>query len=186
MLIPALAATAVYLAPMVQPLFTEAELPPADGAEVLTLLKKLIEQEPMMRPVTIRGANEVAFDAAQQKRLAQCKISSKQGEEVVAYRIEWRDRNADIWQVQLLDRLPLVDAPEVLGVLRQILEADPLQREPVVLREPTQLRYDPAKQTRTGNIVVSEGLKERPVIYFIEWENREKTRFRVQIKDRLP
>ena len=58
--------------------------------------------------------------------MGQCTNKSKFGEEKTPYKIDWRkDRKKGIWQVQVLDRLPLVNImPEVLDLVRKILEDD--------------------------------------------------------------
>jgi hypothetical protein len=190
LIIPGLIATVIYCAPMAQPFLVEAELPPVDDAEVLTLVRQMVEDEPMMKPATVRNPAEVSFDAAQQKRMGRCTISTKFGEEPVSYKIDWQNRQQGIWQVQVLDRLPFVDAPEVLELVRNDLAFRPLngriRLDPVVLRNPVQTGYDAAKQQRTGRVTASAGRGNADVTYLIIWADAERKTFNVQVNGKVP
>lgn len=185
LIIPGLIATVVYCAPMAQPFLVTPELPPVDDAEVLTLVRQMIEDEPQMKPATVRNPVEVSFDAAQQKRMGRCTVRTKFGEEPVSYKIDWRDRQQGIWQVQVLDRLPFVDAPEVLNFVRDLLD-DGIRVEPVVLRNPVQTGYDAARQQRTGRVSASAGRGNADVTYLITWADADRKRFHVNVNGKVP
>ena len=179
---------------MVQPFLVEADLPSVDDAEVLSLVKQMMEDEPMMRPVTLKQPIEVSFDELLQKRFGRCTATSKHGEEQVTYTIDWQNRSAGIWQVQLTDRLPFVTAPEVIDLVRKIVEDDLIQRgEPVeigiggiTIRNAQQISYDPVQQKRVGRAVRSSRMGDVPIFYVVEWQAGNRQFFNVTIHDRQP
>jgi hypothetical protein len=191
LIIPGLIATAVYCSQIAQPFLVDAELPPVDDAEVLTLVRQMVEDEPMMKPATIRNPVEVSFDLALQKRIGRCTINTKFGEEPVSYTIDWQDRKQRIWQVHVLDRLPFVDAPEVLNFVKDLLHGGlwdngRIRLDPVVLRNPVQTGYDAARQRRTGRVSASAGRGEANVTYVITWADADRKLFNVQVNGKVP
>jgi hypothetical protein len=187
LILPALFATAVYVSPILVPFLVEPELPSADETEVLSLVKQIVEREPMARPVVVTDPVETSFDPALQARLCECVISTKFGVEKARYKIDWQDRSQGMWQVLMLDRLPLVDAPEVLGLLQEILEDDWILRAnrndlgPLQIRLPTQTQYDPARQQRTGSAIVRTQKGDVPVTFQIQWHQLDRRQFNVQV-----
>lgn len=192
LILPAVIATAAYCVPMVQPFLTWGELPSVDDAEVLSLVKQMLEDEPMMKPVTLMQPIEISFDEALQKRVGRCTLDSKHGKEPVTYLIDWRDRNTGIWQVQLTDRLPWVNTPEVLDQLRLVVEDDLFQKGgrialgAITFRNPQQVSYDPVKQKRVGRAVRNTLNGDAPIFFVVEWHDAERKLFNVKIQDRQP
>ena len=167
-------------------------MPSVDDAEVLSLLKGLLEDEPMMRPVTVKQAVEMSFDAALQKRMGQCTITTKFGEEKVPYKIDWQDRSRGLWQVQILDRLPMVHAPEVLGLVKTVLEDEWIRKAnrndlaPLRVQAPIQTSYDAVRQQRTGSATVRTAKGEVPITFVIEWAQPNRKLFHVQVLGNPP
>jgi hypothetical protein len=180
LIIPGIIATAVYFAQIVQPFLVEAELPPVDDAEALALVKQLIEADPALRPANVKNAVEVSFDAAQQRRVGRCTLAAKHGDEPIEYTINWKDRQSGLWQVELRPYLPAVDSKEVIDVLNGLVQAQ--QGFEARIRNPVQTSYDSAKQKRSGVANVNTRNGEARITYTVEWDNRAKGMFRVDIQ----
>ncbi len=181
LIVPGLIATAAYCAPMVQPFLVDPDLPPVDDAEVLELVKKLIEEDlPTLRPVKLENAVEVSFDAALQKRVGRCELATKHGKEPAEYTINWQNRKTGIWQVQVPRLLPAVDSPAVIDILKGLVALDP--RDPAAILNPVQTAYDPARQKRSGKAMVATRNNLAQIAYTIEWDNRDTGMYRVKIQ----
>jgi hypothetical protein len=180
LIVPGLLATAAYLVPIAQPLLVEPELPAVDDAEVLSLVKQLMEADRALGPISVKQPVEVSFDVAQQKRVGRCTVVSKHGEEKITYTINWQDKKSGMWQVQAPHLLPAADAPEVINMLSNIVQAG--QFDPVTIRNPVQTSYDPGKQKRFGraNMVTRNGAA--PIAYVVEWDDRNTGMYRVNLQ----
>jgi hypothetical protein len=188
---PGLIATAVYCAPMIQPFLVDPELPAVDHWEVISLVKDMVSNEPRVKPANVQLHVEVSFDAVRQERVGRCTLVSEAGDEPITYTITWQDRRNGRWLVQIVDRLPPVNAPEVIELVKQILRDELLKHnrlallEPI-MRNPVQIRYDRAKHERLGKAdVVFNGI-ETTKYYLISWEDERRTRFHVNIFERQP
>ena len=173
-----LVVVAVYLAPLLYPFVTEPGLPTIGDHEVLGVVRNIMDNEPMMAPVTIADPVEVSFDDALQQRIGRCTVKSQHGDEPVTFKLSWQDRSRGVWQVQVLDLLPHVNAPETLGLLQQILNQN--RNDLVTVRDPVQIRYEPAKQRRIARATTVSAAGEQRIFFVIEWEQPGRTRFRIQ------
>jgi hypothetical protein len=185
LIVPGLLATAAYCAPIAQEFMFDAELPPVDHPEVLSLVKNMLEDGPMAGPLTLRQPTEVSFNVALQQRMGRCTVVSKRGEDSVTYKIDWQDRKSGLWQVQVIEALPFVDAREVLSLVKGILEREPMMG-PVTLGQSVEVSFDAARQERLGRCTVVSKHGEEQTTYKIDWQDRKNGLWQVQLLDRLP
>jgi hypothetical protein len=188
-IVPALLAMAAYLAPFGRELFGAGELPSVDDREVLSLVRQMVEDEPMMKPATVSDPVQVKFDEANQTRTGRCTVTTKFGKEPVNYKIEWQDRKTGMWQVSVADRLPMVNAPEVLDFIKDILrdrlwDGNRIRLDPVIIRNAEQTGYDPIKQQRMGKARASAGRGDGDITYIITWADAERKQFNVEVNGR--
>jgi hypothetical protein len=113
LLIPALVATVVFLAPSVRAWFAGPGLPAVEDPEVVALVRKVIQDshdyqahKAEFGEVEVREPVEVSFDAEQQRRVARARLVSKLGEQDIFYTVEWGDRSKGVWAVRVSDRQP--------------------------------------------------------------------------------
>jgi hypothetical protein len=113
LLVPALVATVVFLAPSVRAWLAGPGLPAVADPEVVALVRKVIQDSPDYQArkaefgeVEVREPVEVSFDPQQQRRVARARLVSKLGEQDIFYVVEWGDRGKGVWAVRVSDRQP--------------------------------------------------------------------------------
>jgi hypothetical protein len=113
LIVPALVATAVFLAPTVGAWFSGPALPSVGSPDVLALVAKIIEDSPLYQArkdefgkLQVREAVEISFDQHAQRRVARAKLISRLGEEEVFYTVQWQDREKGMCAIQVYDQQP--------------------------------------------------------------------------------
>ena len=109
--VPAVVVTLLFMAPTVADYFTPPELPPVDAREVVALVTSAIEGNPEVQArkgeigeVTVSEPVEVSFDPTAGRRVAQAKVNSKLGTQVIYYTVEWHDRRKGVIRVQVVEK----------------------------------------------------------------------------------
>jgi hypothetical protein len=113
LIVPALAATAVYFAPAVSAWFSGPALPSVGSPQVLALVSKSIGDTARYEAwkdksgkLQIREPLELSFDRQKQRRVARAKLASELGEEDIFYTVEWQDRDKGMFMIQVYDHSP--------------------------------------------------------------------------------
>ena len=113
LVVPALVATAVFLAPTIGAWFSEPVLPSVGSPDVLPLVSKIIEGSPMYQAqkekigkLQVCDPVEISFDQQRQRRVARARLISTPGEEEIFYTVEWADRKKRTFSVQVYDKQP--------------------------------------------------------------------------------
>ncbi|MFC1597358.1 hypothetical protein ACFL5Q_05390 [Planctomycetota bacterium] len=113
LIVPALVATAVFLAPTVGAWFFGPALPSVGSPDVLALVAKIIEDSPVYQArkdefgkLRVREPVEISFDQHAQRRVGRAKLVSKLGEEEIFYTIQWQDREKGMFAIQVYDQQP--------------------------------------------------------------------------------
>jgi hypothetical protein len=88
--------------------------------------------------------------------------------------------------------LPPVGAPEVVSLVEKIIEDSPMYQArkdeigKVTLREPVEVSFDSEKQRRVARGKLVSKLGEDQIFYTVQWQDRKKGMFAVQVFDREP
>jgi hypothetical protein len=88
--------------------------------------------------------------------------------------------------------LPFVDSPEVISLVTKVIEDGAVYRArkdelgPLTVREPVEVSFDEQGQKRVGRAKVITKLGEETIFYTVEWQDRTKVLFRVNVYDRQP
>ncbi len=112
-LVPALLSMGVFLGPSVASWFAEPELPAVDSADVLSIVKTVVDDSltqqgvrAEMGEITINDPVELSFDPDSQVRTAKATVSWELGEIPLFYTVTWQDRSRGVIYVQLFDQDP--------------------------------------------------------------------------------
>jgi hypothetical protein len=88
--------------------------------------------------------------------------------------------------------LPSVDSPDVLALVAKIIEDSPMnqarkdQIEKLEVREPVEISFDQGRQRRVARATLVSKLGEEEIFYTVEWQDRKKGTFSVQMYDKQP
>lgn len=88
--------------------------------------------------------------------------------------------------------LPAVESPEVLALVSKIIEDVPINQARkdelgvLQIREPIELSFDQERQRRVARATLVSKLGEEVIFYTVEWNDRKKGIFRVQVSDKRP
>lgn len=83
--------------------------------------------------------------------------------------------------------LPSVQSREVIGLVKQILNDDPVIQAnrhrlgELVMQDPVEVGFDAELQRRVGRATLVTRLGQAPLTYFVEWQNRATGMFQVTI-----
>jgi len=84
-------------------------------------------------------------------------------------------------------RLPTVQSREVIGLIKQILNDDPVIQAnrhrlgELVVQDPVEVGFDAELQRRVGRATLVTRLGQAPITYTVEWQNRATGMFQVTI-----
>lgn len=86
-------------------------------------------------------------------------------------------------------QLPAVDAPEVVELAQQIIREIPAAKHSgglvgqITISNPGEISYDKKQQKRVARAELKSNLGSEVIFYTVEWQNRSKGLFLVQIQD---
>lgn len=111
LIIPAVLATVLFIAPSLEAFFTEPELPAVDAPEVVSLVVNIFEKSPEVIArkndigrISIHDATEVSYNEKRKRRVARADLNSGMGTEVIFYSVEWDDISKGAFSVQIIDK----------------------------------------------------------------------------------
>ena len=110
---PALVAIAAFLVPACMINFPQPTLPPVDSPQVLSIVENAVisssgyqTRKEEFGPIAIRDAVELPSGKGNLRRVAQARLVSKLGGQIIFYTVEWQDRGKGKWTVRVSDRQP--------------------------------------------------------------------------------
>ena len=108
---PALVAIAAFLVPACMISFPQPTLPPVDSPQVLSIVENAVisssgyqTRKEEFGPIAIRDAVELPSGKGNLRRVAQARLVSKLGGQIIFYTVEWQDRWKGKWTVRVSDR----------------------------------------------------------------------------------
>ena len=149
----------------------------------MQLLEQVIRGTPVgAKAKSIDGHREVSYDRAANRRQGQCVVHTDGADIVVNYIVQWQDRSKGLFQV----RIPPADLPsctsrEVVQLLEQVIRGTPVGAKAKSIDGHREVSYDRAANRRQGQCVVHTDGPDIVVNYIVEWRDRDKGLFGVQI-----
>ena len=108
---PALVAIAAFLVPACMINFPQPTLPPVDSPQVLSVVENAVisssgyqARKDEFGPIAIKDAVEMPSGKGNLRRVAQARLVSKLGGQIIFYTVEWQDRWKGKWTVRVSDR----------------------------------------------------------------------------------
>jgi hypothetical protein len=160
-----------------------ADLPACTSGQVLEPLERLIRATPGGADAKlIDGHREISYDRAADRRYGQCVVHTDGPDIVVDYLVEWQDHAKGLIQVRLLAaELPACTSPETVQLLEQVIRGTPAGAKAKSIDGHRELSYDRVADRRQGQCVVHSDGPDMVVKYVVEWRDRDKGIFGVQI-----
>jgi hypothetical protein len=159
-------------------------LPSCTSGEVVQLLDQVIHGTPVgPRVKAIDGHREAVFDRQAQRRQGQCVVHTDGGDIVVKFFVQWRDRDKGLYEVRIPPpELPACDSQQVVRLLDQVIRATPLGDGARSIDGHREVSYDQVANRRHGQCTVHTDGADIVVQYLVEWRDREKGFFIVQLQ----
>ncbi len=163
----------------------EPELPSCTSKEVGQLLEQVIRSTPVGAAAkSIDGHRELRYDRDADVRHGECVAHMASGDMPVKFIVEWQDRNKGLFQVRLAGpELPSCTSKEVVQLLEQVIRSTPVGAAAESIDGHRELRYDRDADVRHGECVAHMASGDMPVKFIVEWQDRNKGRFQVQVLD---
>ena len=164
---------------------SEPELPSCTSAEVVRVLEQVIRSTPVGATTkSIDGHRELRYDRSANVRHGECIAHTDSGDIPVKFIVEWQDREKALFQVRLSEpELPSCTSAEVVRVLEQVIRSTTVGATTKSVDGHRELRYDGSANVRHGECVAHTDSGDIPVKFIVEWQDREKGLFQVQILD---
>ncbi|HQR08271.1 MAG TPA: hypothetical protein PLN21_15695 [Gemmatales bacterium] len=159
-------------------------LPKCDSPDVKELIQDMIRRSPELAATVTRidGHQEISFDEAAQKRVGQCTLHTDTDKEVFKFIVEWQGDDRTAFYVTPLVELPLCTSLEAKTLLEEIVRKTALGNELKSIDGHRESSYDPQKQERQCMAVLHTSEGEVTINYLLNWQNKAKNMFRIQMK----
>ena len=182
---PVAVAVALFpcVCPIVAPLVIPPSLPSCSSSEVVQLLDNIIRRSLVGTNLkSIDGHREISFDADAGVRNGECVAHTDAGEISVKFLVEWRDRNAGLFQVRTLPaELPSCISPEVVQLLEQVVRSELAGMELKTIDGHRENSFDVDAGVRNGECVAHTDAGEISLKFLVEWQDQDKGLFQVRV-----
>ncbi len=161
----------------------EPELPSCNSREVVQLLEQVIRSTPVGAATkSIDGHRELSYDSTGNVRHGECVAHTDSGDMSVKFIVEWQDQKKGLFQVRLPEpELPSCNSREVVQLLEQVIRSTPVGAATKSIDGHRELSYDSTANVRHGECVAHTDSGDIPVKFIVEWQDRKKGLFQVQI-----
>ena len=158
-------------------------LPSCSSSEVARLLEQVIRSTPVGAKLkSIEGHHELSYDREANVRHGECVAHTNAGDIPVKFIVEWQDQKRGQFQVRLPEpELPACTSRDVAQLLEQVIRSAPVGAATKSIDGYRELSYDVTAHVRQGECVVHTDSGDIPVKYIVEWKDRKKGMFQVQI-----
>ena len=171
-------------APTLRAILVPPSLPACNSREVVQLLEQLIPSAPKgTKARSVDGHREVSYDKSMGRRLGQCDVHTDGGNIVVNCIVQWRDRDKGQFEVRLPPpELPSCTSREVVKLLEQLIPSAPKGAKARSVDGHREVSYDKSMDRRLGQCDVHTDGGNIVVNYIVQWRDRDKGQFEIQIK----
>ncbi len=147
------------------------------------MLEQVIRSTPAGATVkSIDGHRELSYDKNAIVRHGECVAHTDSGDIPVKFIVEWQDRTKALFQLRLTELdLPLCSSPQVVQLLEQVIRSTPAGARVESIDGHRELSYDKNAIVRHGECVAHTDSGDIPVKFIVEWQDRAKGLFHVQI-----
>ncbi len=162
---------------------SEPQLPSCSSQDVVLLLEQIIRSNVVGATVkSIDGHQELNYDSSSSVRHGECVAHTDSGDIPVKFIVEWQDRKKNLFQVRLSEpQLPSCSSKDVVLLLEQIIRSTAVGATAKSIDAHRELSYDSSANVRHGECVAHTDSGDIPVKFIVEWRDREKNVFHVQI-----
>lgn len=168
-----------YVASMVIP----ARLPLCTSTEVAQVLEQFVRSGPEGAIVnSVDGFRELSYDPGASIRHGECVVHTDSGDYTVKFIVEWKDREQGVFQVRLSEpELPSCTSAEVAQLVEQVILSMPDGASVASVDGYRELSYDRGTSVRHGSCVAHTESGDIPLKFIVEWQDRSKGLFQVQV-----
>jgi hypothetical protein len=170
-------------APLLQMVLVPPAIPACDSPDVVRGVAQAVRSTPWgVKAREIDGHREVGYDRAADRRQGQCVAHTDDGDLLVNYVVQWRDRDKGDLHVRAVPaEVPFCTSREVVQVLEKSIRESPWGAKTRSIDGHREVGYDRAAERRRGQCAVHADGGDTVVDYLVEWRDREKGQFKVRL-----